>query len=115
MFNKITLENLKGLTELGIDDKRQIVLPKEFCDKLGLKGRDKIDAYLFEGHVLLKTQTSYTSVMEDDIKMIIQGAVDQGFAGEDLVDEIAKRIGAYNSVMSDHLNDFNEEIKKVKR
>lgn len=109
------IEHFDGLNilenrEITVTGKRQITIPKSFFESLSI---DKtLKAYLTpEGIFLKPTPKEQQTVYDDDIKNIIKKVVDEGYTGEDMVEEIAYRIKSYNEFIDNRIKEFEQDLR----
>lgn len=104
------LDNIREYREITLTSKRQITLPKSFCDRLDIEGR-RFEAYLTDDGIFLRPVSSKdSSVYDDDVKAIIRQVMDEGYEGNEMVEEAAFRIGEYQKMMNRRIQEFEDDL-----
>ncbi|MED0709336.1 AbrB/MazE/SpoVT family DNA-binding domain-containing protein [Aneurinibacillus aneurinilyticus] len=108
---KAFLDNIREYREITLTSKRQITLPKSFCDRLDIEGR-RFEAYLTDDGIYLRPVSSKNnSVYDEDVKGIIRQVMDEGYDGDEMVEEAAFRIGEYQKMMNRRIQEFENDLR----
>lgn len=101
------LQNVREYRDIKITSKRQITIPKAFFDYLGIE--ETVHAFLLDDGILIKPEQK-RSVQEMDIEAILRNVMSEGYSGDELTDEFARRVKEYNMVMDRRINGFLDDM-----
>lgn len=101
------LGNIREYRDIKITSKRQLTIPKAFFDYLGIE--ETVHAYLFDDGILIKPEQK-KSVQELDIEGILQKVMSEGYSGDDLADEFARRVKEYNRFLDNRIEGFLNDM-----
>lgn len=93
--------------DVKITSKRQLTIPKAFFDYLGME--DTVHAVLLDDGILIKPAIK-KSVQEVDVEAILQKVINEGYSGDELADEFARRVKEYNRVLEGRINEFLNDM-----
>ncbi|TKC16967.1 AbrB/MazE/SpoVT family DNA-binding domain-containing protein [Robertmurraya kyonggiensis] len=99
--------NIREYRDIKITSKRQLTIPKAFFDYLGIE--ETVQAYLLDDCILIKPEQK-KSVQEQDIEAILRKVMDEGYSGNELLDEFTRRVKEYNSFLDDRIDGFLNDI-----
>lgn len=101
---------VKEYRQIKITSKRQVTIPKSIFELLELKDGDSLMAYAFEDGILLKPYKAAETVYNQDVKKIIHQAINEGYTGEELAEEIALRLKEYERFLTRRVQEFEDDI-----
>jgi bifunctional DNA-binding transcriptional regulator/antitoxin component of YhaV-PrlF toxin-antitoxin module len=98
-----------GYKKITVTGKRQITIPKNFFDHLGIG--TAVAAYLREGGIFLKPiRDEKETIAEIDTREIVHQAIAEGLTGDELADEIARRVGELNKLLDRRIQEFESDL-----
>ncbi|PFT90521.1 hypothetical protein COK81_16055 [Bacillus thuringiensis] len=95
--------------EITITGKRQITIPKNYYDYLGMK--DSLHAILTPQGIFLKPSKKEQTVYEDDIQKIVSELIARGYKGGELAEKLSKRIAEYEQFLDYKIEQFQKEME----
>lgn len=98
---------IREYRDVKITSKRQLTIPKAFFDYLGME--NTVHAVLLDDGILIKP-TQKKSVQEADVEAILQKVISEGYSGDELADEFARRVKEYNRVLDGRMNEFLNDM-----
>ena len=101
---------VKEYRQIKITSKRQVTIPKSIFELLELKDGDSLMAYAFEDGILLKPYKAAETVYDQDVKKVIHQAINEGYTGEELAEEIALRLKEYERFLTRRVQEFEDDI-----
>ncbi|MEW6697452.1 MAG: AbrB/MazE/SpoVT family DNA-binding domain-containing protein [Bacillota bacterium] len=96
--------------QIKVTSKRQITIPKSIFETFALKAGDSLIAYALDDGIFLKPNKEKLTVYDEDVKMIVKKAIDEGYEGDELAEEIAYRIKEYNDFFKAKVQEFEEDL-----
>ena len=91
--------------------KRQITIPKSFFDYLAIEDGITFVAQVIDDGIFLKPQSLHGETVNDqDRKRIIRKVLQEGYSGEEMVEEISYRLQQYDEFIARRLREFENDI-----
>ena len=91
--------------------KRQITIPKSFFDCLAIEDGITFVAQVIDDGIFLKPQPVHGETVNDqDRKCIIRKVLQEGYSGEEMVEEISFRLQQYDEFIARRLREFENDI-----
>lgn len=103
-------KQVKEYRHIKITSKRQVTIPKSFFELLALRDGDSLMAYVLEDGIFLKPYRAAETVYDQDVKKIIRQAINEGYTGEELAEEIAFRLKEYENFLKRRVQEFENDI-----
>jgi bifunctional DNA-binding transcriptional regulator/antitoxin component of YhaV-PrlF toxin-antitoxin module len=107
--NEMVAGEVREYREITVTSKRQITIPKSFFDRLAIE--ETLVAYLLDDGIFLKPARKDDSVYAEDVEEIIRDVVREGYSGEELVAELARRLNEYNKFIERRIQEFERDLK----
>lgn len=101
------LANVREYRDIKITSKRQLTIPKAFFDYLGIE--ETVHAFLLDDGILIKPEQK-KSTEEMDIEAILRNVMSEGYSGDELTEEFARRAKEYYMVMDRRINGFLDDM-----
>lgn len=101
------LGDVREYRDIKITSKRQLTIPKAFFDYLGIE--ETVHAFLLQDGILLKPEQK-KSVQEMDIEAMLRNVMNEGFSGDELADEFARRVKEYNKFLDSRVEEFLNDM-----
>ncbi|GED33702.1 AbrB/MazE/SpoVT family DNA-binding domain-containing protein [Brevibacillus centrosporus] len=98
-----------GYKKITVTGKRQITIPKSFFDHLGFG--TTVAAYLRDGGIFLEpVKEDANTTIDFDTREIVREAIAEGLTGDELADEISRRIIELNKLMDRRIQEFERDM-----
>lgn len=104
------VEKAKQHRQIKLTSKRQFTIPKSFFDSLNLSDGLIMDAFLFDGAILLKPEKRTETIQDEDYSIIIKKIIAEGYRGKELADEITFRVSEYDNFIAKRIEEFEKDI-----
>lgn len=101
------IKNVREYRDIKITSKRQLTIPKAFFDYLEME--ETVHAFLLDDGILIKPEQK-KPIEEMDIEAILRNVMSEGYSGDELTDEFARRVKEYNMVMNRRINGFLDDM-----
>ncbi len=98
-----------GYKKITVTGKRQITIPKHFFDHLDIG--TMVTAYLKDGGIFLEPyREEKETITEIDTRDIVRQAIAEGLTGDDLANEVARRVGELNKLFNRRIQEFERDL-----
>ncbi|ENH97817.1 hypothetical protein J416_03611 [Gracilibacillus halophilus YIM-C55.5] len=101
-------EPRKKSRRISISNKRQITVPKEYYDYLEMETEANIE---LEGNKIVITPVRETN--DDFLEFILKDLIDEGYGGEDLLQEFNRRKNNIRPAVEAWMKDAHENAENV--
>ncbi|MGE6552817.1 AbrB/MazE/SpoVT family DNA-binding domain-containing protein [Bacillus mycoides] len=95
--------------EITITGKRQITIPKNYYDYLGME--NSLHATLTPQGIFLKPSKKKETVYEEDIQKIVSELIAAGYKGGELAKKLSERIAEYEQFLNRKIEQFQAEME----
>ncbi|RYD07211.1 hypothetical protein N752_01095 [Desulforamulus aquiferis] len=107
---KMDGRKINEFRQIKVTSKRQITIPKSIFEIFALKAGDSLIAYALEDGIFLKPHKDKPTVYDEDVKMIVKKAIEEGYEGEELAEEITFRLKEYEDFLKARAQEFEEDL-----